>query len=81
MAKTPDRTPGVADEEGIILSDEGVVATVEGEIRFKDGVFSFKDASGPFDPRLGTGIDAMLVDDNTCQIVIDDITGNVLVNQ
>lgn len=59
MAKTPDRTPGVADEEGIILSDEGVFATVQGEIRYHNGRFSMFDSGvGEYDPASGSGLSA-----------------------
>jgi hypothetical protein len=55
MAKTPDRSPGVSDEEGIILSNEGVLATVVGEIRYNGSRFSLKDVTGEYDPRSGGG--------------------------
>jgi hypothetical protein len=53
---TPDRTPGVADEEGIILSDEGVDPSAVGEIRNNAGTLKAKDSVGVFDLRSGTGL-------------------------
>ena len=51
---TPDRSPGVSDEEGIILSDEGVLATQVGEIRYKgtpDNRYSMYDVeAGEYQP-------------------------------
>jgi hypothetical protein len=52
MGLTPDRHPGVSDEEGVIL-DTTVNASVDGEFRYNGVRFSFKDATGEFDPRTG----------------------------
>jgi hypothetical protein len=53
MARTPDRRPGEADEEGIVLENRpsGDNPTVTGGIRYVDGAFSFKDSLGLFNPR------------------------------
>lgn len=55
MPRTPDRNPGVSDEEGVVLSDEGVVATQAGELRYTAGRFSLRDGTGEYDPRSGGG--------------------------
>lgn len=53
MARTPDRRPGEADEEGIVLENRtsGDNPTIAGGIRYVDGAFSFKDSLGLFNPR------------------------------
>jgi hypothetical protein len=53
MPRTPDRNPGVSDEEGIVLSDEGVEPAVVGEVRYNGGAFRMRDGTGVFDPRTG----------------------------
>lgn len=60
MPRTPDRIPGEADEEGIILENRapGDVPVVAGGIRYVNGSFVFLDGSGTFDPRTGSGISA-----------------------
>lgn len=50
---TPDRTFGVADEEGTIYEDVGVAATAQGEVRYVGGSFSLYDSLGAFNPRSG----------------------------
>lgn len=58
MPKTPDRDPGVSDEEGTVYSDEGTLSTQVGEVRYKgapDNRFSLYDGSGEYDPRAGGG--------------------------
>lgn len=52
MPATPDRRPGVSDEEGIVL-ESGPAPTVAGEMRFNGSSFQFRDATGTFDPRTG----------------------------
>jgi hypothetical protein len=51
MPRTPDRTPGVASEEGIVFDDDGIDPTVAGEVRFSGGAFKLQDAVGGFNPR------------------------------
>lgn len=58
MSRTPDRVPGVADEEGIILEDMGVDPAVVGEIRLNGVDFKAKDGSGVFNLRSGAGLTA-----------------------
>lgn len=58
MPLTPDRRPGVSDEEGIILSNEGVDPAVVGEIRLNGTDFKAKDGTGVFNLRSGSGITA-----------------------
>lgn len=57
MPRTPDRTPGVEDQEGSNYERAGL-ATAPGQVRFDDagGRFSFFDDAGEFDPRAGAGI-------------------------
>ena len=52
MPKTPDRRPGVEDQEGTIY-ESTVAATVAGEVRYDGTSFSLRDATGVFDPRTG----------------------------
>lgn len=52
MPRTPDRTPGPADEEGIILEDT-VSPTQVGELRYTGGSFLLQDSAGVFNPRSG----------------------------
>ena len=66
---TPDRTPGVADEEGIILEDT-VVPTVEGEIRYQGGQFRFFDNQGEYDPRTG-GVNPL------GSVMVNSLTGDI----
>jgi hypothetical protein len=53
MARTPDRRPGEADEEGIVLENRtsGDNPTLAGGIRYVNGAFSFRDSLGLFNPR------------------------------
>lgn len=53
MPRTPDRRPGEADEEGIVLENRssGDNPSTAGGIRYVDGSFSFRDAAGLFNPR------------------------------
>lgn len=55
MPRTPDRAPGVAQEEGIDFEDTGVAPSA-GSVRYTGTRFSLKDASGEYDPRSGGGI-------------------------
>lgn len=55
MARTPDRSPGVADEEGIDLETTSL-ASVAGQIRYASGRFSLYDSTGEYDPRSGSGL-------------------------
>lgn len=54
MPRTPDRSPGVSDEEGVIL-ETTASATQQGEIRYDGSSFSFYDGVGEYDPRTGGG--------------------------
>ena len=58
MARTPDRTPGVREEEKLRLTtEEGQTADSPGEIVYTaGGAFSMRDATGAFDPRSGSGL-------------------------
>lgn len=53
MGRTPDRSPGEADEEGIILTNlaPGNDPSAAGGVRYVNGAFRLKDALGVFDPR------------------------------
>ena len=53
MPTTPDRDPGVREEEGTVYSDEGVAASAVGEVRYFAGKFSMFDGTGEYDPRTG----------------------------
>jgi hypothetical protein len=57
MPRTPDRTPGVEDQEGTNY-ERTSVAAAPGQVRFDDaaGRFSMHDDAGEFDPRTGGGI-------------------------
>jgi hypothetical protein len=50
---TPDRSPGVSDEEGIILENAGMDPAVVGEIRLNGTDFKAKDGVGIFNLRTG----------------------------
>lgn len=53
MGRTPDRSHGVADEEGTVY-ESTAAATAEGEVRYvTPGRFSLFDAAGEYDPRTG----------------------------
>lgn len=54
MSVTPDRWPGIREEESIHLEtrDSGTDPTVVGELLFADGQFKLRDAIGVFDPRV-----------------------------
>lgn len=56
MTKTPDRRPGVSDEEGVDFEDIGEYASAPGQLRYHSGRFSLYDSTGEFDPRSGGGI-------------------------
>lgn len=58
MPLTPDRKPGISDDEGIILEDVGVDPTVVGEILRNGTDFKAKDGSGVFNLRSGSGLTA-----------------------
>jgi hypothetical protein len=52
MAKTPDRTPGEANEEGTIYVVQPSDPTVAGGVRYvTGGDFRMKDQYGVFNPR------------------------------
>jgi len=55
MPRTPDRQPGVSDEEGIDLESTGV-ATSAGQVRYTGTRFSLYDDVGEYDPRSGGGL-------------------------
>ena len=83
--KTPDRSPGVSDEEGVDFETTGL-ASAGGQLRYTGTRFSMFDNVGEFDPRLGgsdervkvtgadTGTDYL---DNTI-VVSGDLTKQVL---
>lgn len=81
MPRTPDRRPGVADEEGIDFETTSA-AVAAGQVRYDGTSFSFYDALGEYDPRSGgLDIDDVLIDDVTSQAIVDDVAGNILVDQ
>lgn len=57
MPQTPDRFPGISDEEGVNFeeSPDGLASSA-GELRYYSGRFSLYDSSGEYDPRSGGGI-------------------------
>lgn len=54
MPKTPDRTPGAADEEATFYEPTSPASAV-GEVRFTGTRFSMYDSTGEFDPN-GDGV-------------------------
>lgn len=60
MGRTPDRTPGVASEEGIVFDNlnPGEETTSPGSIAYVSGAFVLRDNAGTFDPRSGSGVSA-----------------------
>jgi hypothetical protein len=82
MGRTPDRRPGEALEEKLVLQDEGLTADNPGEMVYRAGAFSFRDAVGILNPRSGSfNVDDILIDDITGEPLVDDVTHNLLVNQ
>lgn len=56
MPRTPDRTPGVEDQEGTNYEVSPTPASAEGQVRFHAGRFSLYDDRGAqFDPRTFVG--------------------------
>lgn len=51
MPRTPDRFPGVREDEGIILSDESTQPSQVGELRNDGGDFYAQDNLGVFNLR------------------------------
>lgn len=58
MPLTPDRHPGISDEEAIRLEDKGVDPSVVGEILRNGNDLKAKDGSGVFNLRSGSGLTA-----------------------
>ena len=56
MPGTPDRFPGVREDEGVLLEDAGVDPTQVGEIRLNGSDLKAKDGTGVFNLRSGSGI-------------------------
>lgn len=52
MPLTPDRKPGVGDQEGVDFEVATTLAAAEGEVRYNSGRFSFYDSVGEYDPRF-----------------------------
>ena len=55
MATTPDRFPGIREEEELKLLPESSDPTTVGAMRLISGIFRFRDNTGVFDPRTGSG--------------------------
>ena len=51
MPQTPDRFPGVREDEGIILDETESEPTQEGEIRYVNGKFIHRDMNGVTNSR------------------------------
>ena len=65
MPQTPDRFPGISDEEGVNFdeSPDGY-ASEQGQLRYSNGRFSAYDAFGEYDPRTGSAsFDDIVLDD------------------
>ena len=58
MPGTPDRFPGVREDEGVLLEDVGVDPTQVGEIRLNGSDLKAMDGTGVFNLRSGSGITA-----------------------
>lgn len=57
MPRTPDRFPGEADEEGLLLEETDSDPTIVGGMRLVGGDFRLRDSAGVFNPRTGgTGL-------------------------
>lgn len=64
MGRTPDRFPGVRQEEEVkFLENEATGPFSSGSIRFESGSFVFVDISGSYDPR----------NKNQVQVSVNDI--------
>lgn len=53
MTQTPDRFPGLLQEEGILLDPAAAAPTQAGEIRYYSGAFQLRDGAGTYNPRTG----------------------------
>ena len=52
---TPDRFPGLREDEAIVLEQQAVEPSTPGEIRNVDGFIKACDGQGVFDMRAGVG--------------------------
>ena len=82
---TPDRFPGVREDEGIVLTDEATDPTTVGEIRNNAGVIRAKDSIGVFDIHGITevqheALDRLTHDINETSFDEYIYTGNVVTN-
>lgn len=53
MPVTPDRYPGIREEEEVKLNEQtSATPSSSGGMIYTDGTFKFRDSTGDFDPRL-----------------------------
>lgn len=76
---TPDRFPGVREEEELKLLPESSDPATVGSIRLVSGDFRMRDNLGVFNPRKSFDENSIMVDDVTHQVMVDDVLHNVLV--
>ena len=60
---TPDRFPGVREEEEISFSEDTVDPVTTGNMKYVNGDFRMKDDTGVFNPRGGFDVDTIVVSD------------------
>lgn len=81
MGVTPDRFPGDREEEVIELIDDGSGdPTIDGQIKYVSGSFRMRDSIGIHNSRSSSDVDDILIDENS-EVIVDDVAGNVLINQ
>jgi len=51
MSRTPDRFPGIREEESLLLLSGTLIPSQEGESAYVSGSFQMKDNLGTFNPR------------------------------
>jgi hypothetical protein len=73
MPLTPDRRPGVSDEEGVNFEDIGEYASAPGQLRYHNGRMSMYDSAGEYDPRTGgASFDDIVLDEQGRVVYIGD---------
>lgn len=72
MPRTPDRYPGVREEDEIRMDPSLTDPPDTGSFRFVDGSFRMRDETGVFDPRYGaTGDVGVLIINEDGELIYD----------
>lgn len=75
MPQTPDRKPGVADEEGILF-EETSAPSQEREMRYFGGQLLIMDARGMYNPRRAA-LELPMVNSVTGEIYTSCVDGEI----